>query len=89
MTILFLTLLAALNADAKCKKSYVCDDYNQNCRYVDICDNSMDMPSMEMDPPPSMNMPGLKPFKSMQFPPMGTTECRQMVVNGRWEEVCR
>lgn len=76
-------------ANAACRKSYVCDDYGRNCRYQDVCDNAMDLPSIGLNPLPPLPTMELKPLPSMQLPPLGTTNCRQMMVNGQWQNICQ
>lgn len=76
-------------ADAKCRKSQVCDNYGNNCRVQDICDSTLDLPSVELAPLRPLPSMGLKPLPSMELPPLGTTQCQYMQVNGRWQNVCR
>ena len=85
----FIAISFATSADARCRKSQVCDDYGMNCRVMDICDNSLDLPSME--PPPLRLLPSteLKPLPSLELPALGTTQCQYMQVNGRWQNICR
>jgi hypothetical protein len=85
--ILYFTLVMLDNANAECRKSYVCDDYN-NCSYIDICDNTLDLPSTDIDPLPPLSTTKLKPLPSMDLPPLGTSECTYMMVNGEWQNVC-
>ncbi len=42
--------LLALTVQAECRSSYVCDDWGGNCGYVDVCDNSLDLPSSNINP---------------------------------------
>ncbi len=81
-------LLGFTLADAICTNSYVCDGEG-NCGYQDVCDSTMDMPSINMAPLPSMPSMELKPLPSIQMPPIGTSQCEYMQVNGRWRNVCR
>ena len=81
--------LCSTTAEARCVKSYVCDDWGSNCHYQDICDSSIDLPSINLPPLPSVRNPGLKPLASVQLPPLGTSECEQKVVNGYWKNVCQ
>jgi hypothetical protein len=74
---------------AKCSKSNVCDDYGQNCQTVDICSNTLDLPSVNLAPITPLPTLQLKPLPSLQMPPIGTTSCDYMQVNGRWQNVCR
>ena len=75
-------------AEAYCQNSYVCDD-DGNCGYQDVCDSTLDLPSMNIPPLPSLPNIDLKPLPSLQIPPLGTTRCEYMSVNGRWQNVCR
>jgi hypothetical protein len=76
-------------ADARCRKSQVCDDYGNNCRVMDVCDNTLDLPSVELPPLRPLPSTELKPLPSLELPPLGTTQCQYMQVNGRWQNVCR
>lgn len=76
-------------ANAACRKSQVCDDYGNNCRVQDICDSTLDLPSVELAPLRPLPSMELKPLPSMELPPLGTTQCQYMQVNGRWQNVCR
>lgn len=96
MTTIFRVALAlslafsfATSAYAECRRAHVCDNYGQNCRYQDICDSKLDLPSVELNPLPSLPSMELKPLPSMKLPPLGTTKCEYMQVNGRWQNVCR
>lgn len=86
----FLTILwvGATSASAACQKSYVCDGNGQNCRYQDICSSKLDLPSINVPPIPALPPVGLKPLPSMSLPPLGTTKCTYLQVNGQWRNVC-
>ena len=81
-----LILLFSANINAQCLKSYVCDDYG-NCGYVDICDSSIDLPSINVPIRPLDNI-DVKPPASIAVPPIGTSKCQYMDVNGTWQNVC-
>lgn len=74
---------------AACRKSQVCDDYGNNCRVQDICDSTLDLPSVELAPLRPLPSMELKPLPSMDLPPLGTSKCEFMQVNGHWQNVCR
>jgi len=76
-------------ADAKCRRAYVCDDFGMNCRYQDVCDSTLDLPSVDIDPLPALPSMKLKPLPSLDLPPLGTTKCEYKQVNGEWQNVCR
>lgn len=76
-------------ANAACRKSQVCDGYGNNCRVQDICDSTLDLPSVGLAPLRPLPSMELKPLPSMELPPLGTTQCQYMQVNGRWQNVCR
>ena len=76
-------------AEAKCRKSQVCDDYGMNCRVQDICDNTLDLPSIELAPLRPLPSMQLKPLPSIDLPPLGTTNCQYKQVNGRWQNICQ
>lgn len=80
---------ASASAEAKCRKSQVCDDYGMNCRVQDICDSTLDLPSVEIEPLKPLPSTDLKPLPSVSLPPLGTTKCEYKQVNGRWQNVCR
>jgi len=75
-------------ANAACRASNVCDDYGQNCRVMDICDSSIDIPSTNI-PPLTLPSAELKPLPSLDLPPLGTNSCEYMQVNGQWQNVCQ
>jgi len=86
--IVILTIFLGVTlVEAVCINSYVCDDYGR-CGYQDICDSVMDLPSMNIPPLPSLPNIDLKPLPSLQLPPLGTSHCEYMQVNGRWQNVC-
>lgn len=76
-------------AFAECQRSYVCNSYGQDCRYQDVCDSKIDLPSVGLNPLPALPSTQLKPLPSMQLPPLGTSKCEYLQVNGRWQNVCR
>lgn len=84
---LFCSFYAA-TASAQCRSSNVCDDYGQNCRIQDICDNSLDLPSVNVPPVQPLPSMELKPLPSMALPPLGTSNCEYLQVNGHWQNVC-
>ena len=88
ISIAIISLLLSTTIYAECRRSYVCDDYGDNCRYMDICDDSLDLPSIEIDPLPSLPTLDLKPLPSLDLPPLGTSQCEYKLVNGEWQNVC-
>jgi hypothetical protein len=74
---------------ALCRKSNVCDDYGNNCRVQDICDSAIDIPSAGIAPIRSLPSIEIKPLPLLALPPLGTSKCEYMQVNGRWQNVCR
>ena len=74
---------------AMCHKAQVCDDHGMNCHVRDVCDSTMDLPSTELPPLTPLPSTQLKPLPSMSLPPLGTTRCRYMQVNGAWQNVCQ
>ncbi len=85
--LLIALMLISINANAVCRQSYVCDGYRA-CGYRDICDNTLDLPSINLRPLPALPSTQLKPLPSISLPPLGTSQCKYMQVNGRWENVC-
>lgn len=80
---------ASTNAEAKCRRAQVCDDNGMNCRAQDICDSTLDLPSVEIDPLKPLPSTELKPLPSISLPPLGTSKCEYKQVNGQWQNVCR
>ena len=76
------------NSYAECRRSYVCDDWGNNCQYMDVCDDVLDLPSVGLDPLPPPPTIDLKPLPSLELPPLGTSNCEYMQVNGQWQNVC-
>jgi hypothetical protein len=76
-------------AEARCRKAQVCDDYGMNCVVQDICDSTLDLPSIDLPPLQPMPSTELKPLPSLDLPPLGTTKCEYKQVNGHWQNVCR
>ena len=87
-SIVLSTLLLSSYSNAQCRKSNVCDDYGQNCRVMDICDSSLDLPSIGIAPLSSFPSLEIKPLPSLSLPPLGTSSCQFMQVNGLWQNVC-
>lgn len=76
-------------SQAACRKSQVCDDYGNNCRVTDICNSTLDLPSLDLAPLRPIPSLEIKPLPSMDLPPLGTSKCEYMQVNGHWQNVCR
>lgn len=76
-------------AYAACNKSQVCDDRGENCRVQDICDSTLDLPSVGVAPLRPLPSADLKPLPSTKLPPLGTSQCQYMQINGHWRNVCR
>jgi len=77
------------NAFAECRRAHVCDNIGQNCRYQDVCSSTLDLPSVGLNPLPALPTMDLKPLPSIALPPLGTSKCDFVLVNGRWQNVCR
>jgi len=75
-------------AEAQCRKAQVCDDYGMNCRVEQVCDGTLDLPSVEVDPLRPLPSTQLKPLPSVGLPPLGTSKCEYKQVNGFWQNVC-
>lgn len=73
---------------AVCQKAQICDDYGMNCQVRDVCESTLDLPSVGLAPLPPLPSMEIKPLPSMQLPPLGTTRCQQIQVNGRWQNLC-
>jgi len=74
---------------AACRKSQVCDDNGNNCSVQDICESTLDLPSVELAPLRPLPSMELKPLPSLELPPVGTSRCDYMQVNGVWQNICR
>lgn len=85
----FVALAVSSTAEAKCRKSQVCDDYGMNCRVQDVCGSTLDLPSVELAPLTPLPSTQLKPLPSVGLPLLGATQCQYMQVNGQWQNVCR
>lgn len=88
-TVLLSASIYSVSAAAECERSYACDDNGQNCRVQDICDSTLDLPSVELAPLRPLPSTDLKPLPSMELPPLGTSHCQYMQVYGNWENICR
>lgn len=87
--LIFITSAHSVTASAECKSSNVCDDYGHNCQAQDICDSTLDLPSINLPPLQPLPTMELKPLPSLELPPLGTSKCQYMQVNGRWQNVCQ
>ena len=78
MRLLLLPVLLAVvgNAYAKCERVSICDDYGMNCRTQQLCDNSYDVPGVNVVSP-YVNRPQVKPIQTPRVPPIGTSRCQQ------------
>lgn len=87
MKLLILALsLLSFNAYATCQQSYVC--YKGHCRYIDVCETTLDLPSTNVRPIESLPTLEIEPLPSLELPPIGTTSCQYMQVNGHWKNIC-
>ena len=84
----FVITMVSSIAYSECRKSYVCDEYGDNCKYIDVCDDTLDLPSIDIEPLPALPPIELKPLPSIELPPLGTTKCEYMQVDGEWKNVC-
>lgn len=76
-------------SEANCRKAQVCDDHGMNCQVQDLCDSTIDLPSVGLAPLTPLPSTQLKPLPSVGLPPLGTAQCQYMQVNGQWQNVCR
>ena len=83
-----LSLNFSSTAHAVCHKSQVCDDRGLNCQVQDICDSTLDLPSVELPPLRPLPTTEIKPLSSLSLPPLGTSKCEYVQVNGQWKNVC-
>lgn len=70
-----LLLAFADPAAARCHVEWDCSG-GYPCRQVQICDNSIDLPSI---PPPGISPippPSIRPIPQPVVPPVGTTQCQ-------------
>lgn len=82
-------LIIPLQAQADCHRAYICEDGNENCRYEDLCESALDLPSNELNPLPALRTIDLKPLDEPTLAPLGTKHCAYKIVNGTWQQVCR
>lgn len=87
--LMLLTLLLSGYTQGDCQMSYVCHDYGSDCEYIDICDDALDLPSVDVPPLPALPSTDMKPLPSLDLPPLGTGECEYKQVDGEWQNVCR
>jgi len=88
LLVVLVSLLFPVAVSAECISSQICDDFGQNCRVRDLCSSITDLPSTNMpliQPLPSTE---LKPLPALTLPPLGTSNCQYMQVNGKWRNVC-
>ena len=85
---LSISFMVSSTAHSECRRAHVCDDYGQNCRYMDICEDALDLPSVDIDPLPSLPTTDIKPLPSLELPPLGTSKCEYKLVDGRWQNIC-
>lgn len=81
------SMLFAIPSYAVCHKQQVCDGMG-NCEIEDICQSTLDLPSVEVDPIMRPYAPSIQPIQMPIIPPIGTTSCRLRQVNGYWQNVC-
>jgi len=86
---ILLTVITIPVAQAKCRSSWVCDDYGNNCRTMQVCDKLLDLPSVGLAPLRPLPALKLKPLPSLKLPPLGTRKCEYKQVNGYWQNICR
>ncbi len=89
VTALIIVITSSNAVFAKCRKAQVCDDYGMNCQVRQICESSLDLPSVGVDPLRSLPSTRLKPLPSIGLPPIGTRKCEYKQVNGIWQNVCK
>lgn len=86
---LLILLFVSVGVQAECRRVEVCDDYGYRCHIEQVCDSQFDLPSIGIDPLPSVKQLELKPLPSIGLPPLGTTRCEYKLVSGEWRNVCR
>lgn len=84
-----LLMSAVTFSQATCRKEQVCDDFGMNCSVKQVCDSSIDLPSIGLDPIKPLPSTEIKPLPSVSLPPLGTTKCEYKQVNGIWKNVCQ
>jgi hypothetical protein len=87
--ILFLSLPIFADVQAACVRSWICDDRGHNCRVTQVCDSTIDLPSVGLAPLRPLPSVRLKPLPSVGLPPLGTRSCAWRQVNGQWLNVCK
>lgn len=84
-----LALVLPSTAHAACHKSQVCDDYGRHCHIQDVCNSTLDLPSVELAPLQPLPSTQIKPLPSTDLPPLGTSRCEYVQVNGQWQNICK
>ena len=59
-------------ANAACRKAQVCDDNGMNCKVQQVCDSTIDLPSIKVAPITPLPSIKPKPLPSLQLPPVGS-----------------
>lgn len=90
--VLFAFILSSLSLGV-CYVKQVCDSWG-NCSPQQVCDNTYDIPSVDIAPIQPVVPPVVEPLPSMTLPPLGTTSCKKMRVcdsfgNCQWQELCQ
>src|ERR1044072_8701469 len=67
-----MAVLHVSSALADCHKVNRIDPYGRS-RVIQLCDNTFDLPSIELDPSPSVATPTVQPGQIPTPPPVGTT----------------
>ena len=90
---LFVFLITTISvitvAEARCRKVQVCNDFGMNCKVKQLCESSLDLPSIELAPLQPLPSTRLKPLPSVSLPPLGTSKCEHKQVNGFWQNICK
>lgn len=85
-------LVTPLQVIAACRWTWDCS--RGPCRQVQVCDDSLDMPTIRPPAIAPIPPPSIAPIPPPTLPPLGTSQCRQAYLCdnfGRchWETVCR
>lgn len=85
MLILFLVSGQAM---AHCRNVRECDQFNQRCHTVQVCERQYDVPAYNLAPLDPVGVMPVRPIQAPYVPPIGTTSCRLANINGVWQQVC-
>lgn len=61
----------------------------KGCGPITVCDNSLDLPSMNLPSLDTNELMPVQPLQPLALPPLGTTYCGLQYINGKFVNVCK